>query len=264
MKLNLKHRNKEIEFSIVRRKRKTICIKIEESGNVIVSAPLRVSKQYILNVVQDKADWIIEKQIEIQKRGSKKISRDIAEGTTFMYLGKEYPFYLIFEKYRKNISVEFKTITKSELKNFNFYKITINSKVKEDILPSPIFIIRTNTMEEEKIKMAMEKWYRAETLKIVTERINYYADNFKDKVTEIRVKEQKRRWASCTGKNAVLFNWRISMARADVIDYIVIHEMCHMDHRNHSKYFWNRVAEIMPDYREKHEWLKMNGINLTL
>lgn len=264
MKLNFEHRNKEIEFNIVRRKRKTICIKIEEDGNVIVSAPLKVSKQFIMEVVQNKADWIIEKQIEIKKRGSKKLSREIAEGTTFMYLGKEYPFYLIFEKYRKNISVEFQTITKSELKNYNFYKTTINSKVTEDILPSPIFIIHTNTMEEEKIKLAMEKWYRAETLKIVSERINYYADNFKDNVTEIRVKEQKRRWASCTGKNAILFNWRISMATAEVIDYIVVHEMCHMDYRDHSKYFWNRVAEILPDYKEKHEWLKRNGMNLYI
>ena len=264
MKFKFEHMNKEIEFNIIRRKRKTICIKIEEDGNVIVSAPLRVNNQYIMDVVQNKADWIIEKQIEIKKRGSIKLSREIAEGTTFMYLGKEYPFYLIFEKYRKNISVEFQTITKSELKNFNFYKTTINSKVTEDILQSPIFIIRTNTMEEEKIKIAMEKWYRAETLKIVSERINYYSDNFKDKVTEIRVKEQKRRWASCTGKNAILFNWRISMATAEVIDYIVVHEMCHMDYRDHSKYFWNRVAEILPDYKEKHEWLKRNGINLYI
>lgn len=264
MKLNFEHRSKEIEFNIVRRKRKTISIKIEEDGNVVVSAPLRVSKQFIMDVVQNKADWIIEKQIEIKKRGSRKLSREIAEGTTFMYLGEEYPFYLIFEKYRENISVEFQTITKSEFKNFNFYKTTINSKVTEDILPSSIFIIRTNTMEEEKIKAAMEKWYRAETLKIVAERINYYADNFKDKVTEIRVKEQKRRWASCTGKNAILFNWRISMATAEVIDYIVVHEMCHMDHRDHSKYFWNRVAEILPDYKEKHEWLKKNGMNLYI
>ena len=54
------------------------------------------------------------------------------------------------------------------------------------------------------------------------------------------------------------------MARDDVIDYIVIHEMCHMDHRNHSKYFWNRVEEIIPNYKEKHEWLKINGMNLYL
>ena len=54
------------------------------------------------------------------------------------------------------------------------------------------------------------------------------------------------------------------MARADAIDYIVVHEMCHMDYRDHSKNFWNRVEEIMPNYKEKHEWLKINGMNLYL
>lgn len=236
MKLKFKYENNEIEFSLTRKKRKTISIKIEEDEAVSVSAPLRASKEIILLVVKNRAHWIIEKQKEIRERGSKKVRRDFAQGSTFMYLGKECPLDLILDESRKNIFVEF------------------NDKFK----------IYTNTMEEEKIRLALEKWYRCETLKIVPKRIDYYCDNFKDKVTNIRVKEQKRRWASCTGKNAILFNWRISMARADVIDYIVVHEMCHMDHRNHSKYFWNRVAEIMPDFKEKHEWLKLNGMNLYI
>ncbi|OOM76418.1 hypothetical protein CLPUN_26500 [Clostridium puniceum] len=266
MKLNFAHKNKEIEFNIIRRKRKTICIRIEENGLVIVSAPLRVSKQFILDVVQNKADWIIEKQIEIEKRDLKKISREIAEGSTFMYLGEEYALYLIFQENRKNITVEFSNEPSSdnELNKYVSLNKGINSDVNHEFLKKQGFIIHTNTTNEEKLKMALEKWYRAETLKIVTKRINYYSGNFKDKVTDIRVKEQKRRWASCTGKNAILFNWRISMARADVIDYIVVHEMCHMDHRNHSKFFWNRVAEIIPDFKEKHEWLKANGINLRI
>lgn len=236
MKSKFVYENNEIEFSIIHKKRKTICIRIEEDGEIIVSAPLRTSKEYILLVVKNKVHWIMEKQREIRQRGNRKVKRDFTQGSTFMYLGVEYPLGLIFDESRKNICVELK----------NEFKI------------------HTNTIEIEKLRLALEKWYRAETLKIVTERIDYYKDNFKDKVTQIRVKEQKRRWASCTGKNAILFNWRISMARTDVIDYIVVHEMCHMDHRNHSKYFWKRVAEIMPDYKEKHEWLKINGMNLFI
>jgi predicted metal-dependent hydrolase len=266
MKLNFEHKNKEIEFNIIRRKRKTICIKIEENGQVIVSAPLRVSKQCILDIVQNRADWIIEKQIEIEKRGSKKVSREISGGSTFMYLGEEYPMHVIFQENRRNITVEFKNedIDKNGLNKYVSSNIVINSENKDETFLRHGFIVYTNTMDEEKLKLALEKWYRAETLKIVTKRIAYYSSNFKDNVTEIRVKEQKRRWASCTGKNAILFNWRISMARADVIDYIVVHEMCHMDHRNHSKFFWNRVAEIMPNFRVKHEWLRVNGMNLYI
>ena len=88
MKLKFEYENKEIEFDIIRRKRKTICIKIEGSEGIIVSAPLRISKDYILQVVQNKADWIIKKQDEIRKRSSKKITREVTEGSTFMYLGE--------------------------------------------------------------------------------------------------------------------------------------------------------------------------------
>lgn len=234
MKLKFNYNGNEIEFSIIRKKRKTISIKIEENGEIVVGAPLKISSDYILLVVKNKASWIIEKQKELKLRDTKRVKRDFTQGSTFMYLGKEHSLNLTFEEGRKDISV----------------------KLEDG------FKIYTNTMDIEKLRLALEKWYRAQTLKIVTERIEHYSNNFKDRITYIKVKEQKRRWASCTGKNAILFNWRISMAKADVIDYIVVHEMCHMDHRNHSKYFWNRVREIMPDYKEKHEWLKLNGMNL--
>jgi predicted metal-dependent hydrolase len=276
MKLKFEYKNKEIEFDIVRRKRKTISIKIEEDGQVAVSAPLKINKEYILKVVYSKADWIIKKQDEIRERSTNKVTREISEGSTLMYLGEEYPLHLVLDKGRKNIVVELINSDCDDLKSKKLFIDKSYHTVHESLINKSQniflnkadlvnkFIIRTNTLEDDKIKIALEKWYRAETLNIVTKRIDYYADNFKDKVTNIRVKEQKRRWASCTGANAILFNWRISMARADVIDYIVVHEMCHMDHRNHSKYFWNRVEEIMPNYKEKHEWLKINGMNLTI
>ena len=276
MKLKFEYKNKEIEFDIVRRKRKTISIKIEEDGQVAVSAPLKINKEYILKVVYSKAEWIIKKQDEIRERSTNKVTREISEGSTLMYLGEEYPLHLVLDKGRKNIVVELINSDCDDLKSKKLFIDKSYHNVHEKLINKPQnvflnkadlvnkFIIRTNTLEDDKIKIALEKWYRAETLNIVTKRIDYYADNFKDKVTNIRVKEQKRRWASCTGENAILFNWRISMARADVIDYIVVHEMCHMDHRDHSKYFWNRVEEIMPNYKEKHEWLKINGMNLFL
>lgn len=264
MKLEFEYQGEKIEFNIVRRKRKTICIKIEEDGKIIVSAPLRTGKEYILLVVKDKVQWILDKQKEIKKRSSRKVKRDFTQGSTFMYLGREYPFKLFLEDSRKNIQIELKAKLSFEDNKYVYVDANTNSIHQKTFWEDNKFIIHTNTLDTEKLRLALEKWYRAETLKIVTKRIDYYAGNFKDKVTDIKVKEQKRRWASCTGKNAILFNWRISMARGDVLDYIVVHEMCHMDYRNHSKYFWNRVAEIMPDYKEKHEWLRKNGINLYL
>nr|WP_242949920.1 SprT family zinc-dependent metalloprotease [Clostridium saccharobutylicum] len=274
--MSFEYENKIIEFTIVHSKRKTLGIKIDENCKITVSAPFRVSEEIIIKAVKDKVRWIVEKQDEIRKRNTKKVDRKAIEGSTFMYLDKEYPLHLVFDAMRKNIIVELnnENFNKSKSNRLFIDKTYVTSSIntleecknifisKEQLANK--FIIHTNTRDEEKIKLALEKWYRQRTMEIVKERIQYYAENFKDKVSNIKVKEQKRRWASCTGKNEILFNWRISMAGLDVIDYIVVHEMCHMDHRNHSREFWSRVKEVMPDYEEKHEWLKLNGMNLYI
>ena len=126
------------------------------------------------------------------------------------------------------------------------------------------FVVITYTKDEEIIKGALEKWYREKTLKKVKERIKYYEPYFKNKVTNIKVKEQKKRWASCTKNNELFFNWRSVMALASILDYIIVHEMCHMNYKNHSKESWDNVFEILPDYEVRREWLRNNGIKMDL
>ena len=81
---------------------------------------------------------------------------------------------------------------------------------------------------------------------------------------QFRIKEQKTRWGSCSKRNNLNFNWKIIMAPEKVIDYVIIHELCHLVHFNHSKEFWNLLAFYMPDYKEQAEWLKNNGISLHI
>ncbi|AIY79659.1 M48 family metallopeptidase [Clostridium botulinum] len=245
--MNFEYKGESIDFQIIRRKRKSICIKIDLNGEVQVVAPMRTSKEHILNFVNSKHDWIVEKRRELKNVLNKKVKREFINDGTFMYLGKEYPIRLIFNDKVKKISID-------------FIDESLNSNIDSEFE----FIIKTNTYENEKLKKALEKWYRGKTLDIVKERIKVHQWEFKDKIIKITVKEQKRRYASINIKNEVYFNWRISMAPLEVIDYIVVHEMCHMDFRNHSKQFWNRVEEVMPNYKRCHEYLKENGINMTI
>ncbi|MBN1068246.1 M48 family peptidase [Clostridium botulinum] len=245
--MNFEYKGEIIEFQIIRRKRKSICIKIDINGEVQVVAPMRTSKEHILNFFNSKHDWIIEKRRELKSVLNKKVKREFINDGTFMYLGKEYPIRLIFNDKVKKISID-------------FIDESLNSNIDSDFR----FIIKTNTYENEKLKKALERWYRGKTLDIVKERVKVHEWEFKDKIIKITVKEQKRRYASINIKNEVYFNWRISMAPLEVIDYIVVHEMCHMDFRNHSKQFWNRVEEVMPNYKKCHEYLKDNGINMTI
>ena len=158
--------------------------------------------------------------------------------------------------------------TLEELKKFSFHNHIEKYKgVQIPTLKEVLDLVENSSM---KVNIELKTgiyWYEGieeKTMEIVKEKIKKYENYFVDKVSDIKVKEQKRRWASCTGKNAILFNWRCSMAREDVIEYIVVHEMCHFEHRDHSKNFWNRVESILPDYQKQHEYLKVNGINMYL
>lgn len=223
----------EIKFSYEYRKRKTLCIKVIGPDNVHVIAPKSVSKKEILTTVKNKAKWIIRKMSEIQELEEKKPTREYVDGELFMYLGRNIPLKLIFDE----------TIRKPRVN-----------------LDHGNFVITSNTKDELILKHAMEEWYRNKTLQLILERIDYYQAYINEKPNVVRVKEQKKRWGSCSSKKSLNFNWRCSMAPINVVDYIVVHEMCHLEHMNHSKDFWQRVQMIFPDYKRSKEWLKKHSV----
>lgn len=80
----------------------------------------------------------------------------------------------------------------------------------------------------------------------------------------ISIRDQKTRWGSCSSKGNLSFNWRLILAPSEILDYVVVHELCHLTYMNHSKDFWNMVASIIPDYKIRRKWLKENGYTLHL
>jgi len=114
------------------------------------------------------------------------------------------------------------------------------------------------------MRKAMEKWYRKKADRIINDRVGLYIEKIGKRPQVVKVKEQKRRWGSCTAKSKLYFNWRIIMAPGGIIDYVVVHEMSHLVHANHSKKFWQKVESVLPDYKKRRKWLKDNGIKLNL
>lgn len=237
MTLSVKYGTRTIEFTVIYRKRKTLEIRVEAPGVVSVIAPVGTTEETIKQVVKKKGKWIVQKLFLMQNVDHQKIKREFVSGEAFLYLGRNYTLQLIHDEQLKTPQVK--------LFHGKFY-------------------VTTSTKEEAVIKQAMEQWYRQKTYEKVKERITYYQRHFTNKPTNIKVKEQKRRWASCTANRELLFNWRCVMAPSPVLDYIVVHEMCHMVHMNHSKDFWDLVASIMPDYQERKEWLKKHGVKMDL
>ena len=236
MKLGFQYGTKYIDFNVLFKDRKTMSIEVEPSGEVNVISPLGVTENIILDKVKSKANWIVQKQYEVQSININKINREAVNGESYLYLGRNYSLQ-IEDGNTKDINVK---------------------------LFRGKFIISTYTRDQDKIKSALEKWYREKTLLRVKERVKYFKQYFNVEPKEIKVKEQKKRWASCTSNNELLFNWRCSMAPANILDYIVVHEMVHMIYKDHSQDFWNKVAAIMPDYESRRLWLRDNGIKLDI
>jgi hypothetical protein len=237
MKLSVRYGTEMIPFTVQFRKRKTLEIQVKPPGHVHVVAPVGTREETIRQVVEKKGAWIVRKLAGVRERESKKMVHHFVAGELFLFLGRHYMLQLVEAPLLKKPTV---TLAKDQL------------------------IIQTPLSEASILRQALEKWYRQKGQEIITERVQAYSHYFDVRPASIKVKEQKKRWGSCTSRGDLLFNWRIVMAPLSVIDYVVVHEMCHMVHMNHSPQFWDLVAAVLPDYKQRKAWLKTNGVLLDI
>ncbi len=93
--------------------------------------------------------------------------------------------------------------------------------------------------------------------KQIVDRVEYYRQFIQEPVGKIRIKDQKTRWGSCSSKGNLNFNWRLSLMAPEILDYVVVHELCHLKYMNHSSEFWAHVGKILPNYKELRKRLRM-------
>ena len=98
-----------------------------------------------------------------------------------------------------------------------------------------------------------------QTKQILPSRVAHYARLMGVTYGRITVRNQRTRWGSCSGKGNLNFNCLLALAPVEIMDYVIVHELCHLKHMNHSKAFWDLVGQIMPDYEIRRKWLKDNG-----
>lgn len=237
MQLDVQFGTTILAFTVEFRKRKTMEIVIQPPNNIKVVAPKGTPVPLIKEKVQSRGSWIVQKLYEIREIEHQRVEREFVNGESFLYLGRNYSLQMILDPHVKQATVS---------------------------LYRGKFCVTTSSKQESIIRGAMEDWYRQKTLEKVEERIKYYAHYFPTQPRKVKVKEQQKRWASCTSEGDLLFNWRCSMAPWPVLDYIVVHEMCHLVHFNHSRDFWNLVETILPDYEKRKEWLKKYGVRMDL
>lgn len=237
MKLSYEYGTQRIEFSVVFRKRKTLSIEVEAPKTITVIAPEGTTEDIILETVKTKSKWIVQKLFEIKEMEYRKRTRQYVNGESFIYMGRNYSLQIVLDD----------EITLPEAK-------LIRGK----------FCVYTYSKDEKIVKQALENWFKDKAGEKIQERIKYYQQYFDIKPTKVTIKDQQKRWGSCTSKKELLFNWKSIMAPSPVLDYIVVHEMCHLEHMNHSKEFWQLLKRVLPDYEGRKAWLRNNGIKYDL
>lgn len=215
---------------IIRSRRKTIALEVTDMATLIVKAPYFVSEKAIKDVINRHSKWI-EKKITYAKQLQRVEKKQFVSGESFFYLGGEYTLFVVKEQ-------------KESLKFDNGFFL------KEESKPFAEEIFR--------------KWYKKRAREFINQRVLMYANLAGIKFNKIRITSAKKRWGSCSRENNLSFSYRLIMAPLPVVDYVVVHELCHIVEHNHSKAFWGKVKVILPEYKEAREWLKEKGQTLVI
>lgn len=145
------------------------------------------------------------------------------------------------------------------MKDAEIYKFV---KEKEQWITQHLKKVRERQRETREVpKMSMDEMRQLAdlALKVIPPKVKYYAEIMNVHYGRITIRNQKTRWGSCSGKGNLNFNCLLMLAPEEVIDYVVVHELCHLLEMNHSKAFWQQVERVMPDYKKHRQWLKEHG-----
>ena len=211
---------------LIRSKRKTVEFRIDLDGRLIIRAPLRARRDQIEALVAEKEAWIRAKQELARAERLKEVKRSFQDGEKFLFLGKEY-FLKIVEGLEGG------------------FKVTDQFNLDRSALPRAGEVI--------------EGWYLTQAKEIIPQRVAWYAKKHGFVYHQVRIKKMVSRWGSCSSKSNLNFNYRLVMAPLEVIDYVVIHELVHLIHRNHSRQYWEAVEILQPDFAVRRGWIQRNG-----
>ena len=218
-------------IQITKKDVKNITLKVKPSGEVILTAPKMTSDEHIKFIIKKRAKWI-EKKKEFFA-SFETIKKEYVSGEDFKYLGRSYRLKVIESK-------------KEAVKLQRGY-LEIYVKNKNDL--------------KRKQNLVYE-WYYEKALLHFFNILQEFNKIVKQEIKDIKIRQMKTRWGSCSSEKNLNFNWKLILAPPEVLDYVVVHELCHLKEMNHSKAFWNEVEKVMPEYETYKLWLKENGWRL--
>jgi len=200
---------------------------------VLIQVPFHTTRADIDRFLDEKKQWLQQKIIQ-QQRNNEQMKRTFVPGERFPYRGELYTLK-VAEREDPDNALSF---TGQE------------------------FVLRRDALKG--VRVLLYLWYQKQARLHLEARVNHFSRLLGIFPGEIAVGNARRRWGSCSPDNRLIFAWRLIMAPSAVIDYVVVHELCHVKIRNHSRDYWRLVEEILPGYEQQAAWLKDQGHLLML
>ncbi|MDO6657367.1 M48 family metallopeptidase [Anaerobacillus sp. 1_MG-2023] len=233
--------NKNIYYTLKEsHNRKTFSISVNQYGVNVVSPP-NVPIDKIEDILFKKGPWIVKQLSDFQEMQESVKLRSFVSGEKLPYLGRQYRLKIM------------KTDQPTPALRFHkgrFYGEVHHSCREEEYraLLRPLYI----------------EWVKRKGDKFTKDRLEPFTLKLQKEPKNVVIKDQEQRWGSCTPEGKLLLNWRIFLAPASIVDYVITHELAHLVHLNHSKEYWDTVRMLLPDYEDRKEWLRLKGATLEV
>lgn len=226
-----------LQYELVRSRRTTADIVLERDGRIVVRVPHHLADDAVSRIVESKRFWIYKNLAEWRELNASRVLRQLRNGEGIPYFGRNYRLSLVDEQAQGVALVSGRICLRRDL-------------IGND--------------SSERVTDAFRDFYAAAGLRRISQRVRYFAPKVGVKPGKVAIRDLAFRWGSCSPKGVLAFHWKCAMAPLTIIDYIVVHELCHMHHLNHTDAFWNEVDKVLPDYRERKAWLSKHGAMFDL
>lgn len=233
MNHQIKFGSRKIDFNLEYSKRKSLGIKVHPDVKVEVLAPMLSKEIEVLKKVRLKAPWILKQIDHFNSYKPTTPLRRFINGETHLYLGRQYRLKIV-------------------LHNNNAVKAYRGQ-----------LCMHSNNPKHGELKPQLDQWYRQRAAIIFNELLEEVLPKFKRykiATPTLKIRSMSKRWGSCTPSGKIILNTELIKAPKGSIEYVIIHELCHLVHRNHTKDFQNLQSRMMPDWRKWKERLEYISI----
>jgi predicted metal-dependent hydrolase len=223
----------------LRRSRRAKRVRIVvRAGGVEVVAPPRTPRAAIDAFVASKRDWIRAKVAAWREREVEALPERFETGGQVLYRGQQLELVVepVAVRYAK-VSVD------------STFRVRVPRRLDRD-------------GREEAARKAALHWLRERVRSDATRLIERWAPTLGARPSGLRIGNQKTLWGSCSGRGVISLNWRLVTAPETILEYVVVHELCHLLEANHGPRFWALVEDRLPDWRERRAWLRGHGVVL--